>query len=238
MIKTGYDSLVENTNVLLDMPFEEATGGITRDLAKPHHNDVTLVGTPIWTPLASGTGVLELDGATQYGELAAANCNDLNFTMGAYWFTCWLNWTSGPNTQIIAGRYELDSSGWEIYLYAAAPNFSVSLRHNHASLAPNPVRTACYSYGWTQSRWWFLGINRVGLYPRMYRNGRRVPVGYSVGGVNDPDTCNRDLVIGTRYTKNANFYQNQMWRPRMGSGFLSETLMWHLFQKDKARFGL
>lgn len=207
----GYDNKKVNHQLLLDLPFFEGIGIITRDQAKPHHQDIDLVNTPTWTSIASGLGVLELDGATEYVELANADCLDLDFIAGDYSLGGWINWEAAVHDDHnIIGRYEVDVSGWELYLYDD-PNYYLTVRHHHAGTcpaAPN-CRTGCYSGGWTQGTWHFFGISRIGASQTHYRNGVPLPTTCN-GGLTDPETCAQDLVIGARFNKIDNFFKGQL----------------------------
>jgi len=215
-----YDSLISpRDDMLLDLPFREATGAITQDVAKPHH-PVDLVGAPTWAPLASGLGTLDFDGDTQYLECAGADCADLDFTNHNYSIWGWFNWNIHEYSQILIGRYELSVSGWELYLTQAAGGNYMTLRHHHAGGAT--TRTAMYSLGWTPGVDWFFGVLRFGTGIAMVRNGVVVP---TVGDVMiDPETCAEDLTIGVRYSKNANFFDGMMYRPRIAGGLMLDGI--------------
>ena len=87
----GYDKIVEHEDILLDLPFYEASGVLTHDQAKPHHQPVTLINTPTWETIGSGLCVLTFDGVNERFELAGANCADLDFIGGDYSLCAWLN---------------------------------------------------------------------------------------------------------------------------------------------------
>ena len=91
--------------------------------------------------------------------------------------------------------------------------------------------------GWTTGAWHLFGISRSGAYPLMYRNGEELEMAYDVGGLNDPDSCNRDLVIGTRYTKDANWYEGYMQglRVSVGKAFTREEHL-HIFNTERRWF--
>lgn len=205
-----YDDLAESANILLDLPFREATGIITQDIAKPHH-PVTLVDTPTWTQLASLLGVLTFNGTSEYGQCVGASCTDLDFTSGDYSVGGWINWTIEEFSQIVIARYELSDSGWEVYLTNDGPLNYLTLRHHHAAGAT--LRTGAYSLGWTPGTDWFFGISRTGASAQFYRNG--VSVDTTSDALIDPETCAQDLVLGIRYTKDANRYKGNMYRPRL-----------------------
>jgi len=241
MSTAAFDKLGTNHQLLLSLPFREGAGVITRDVAKPGHQDVDLVGFPNWISLASGLGALEFDGAADYLECAAAKCADLDFTSEDYSITCWVNHYNTGHFQpkILLARYEVDFTGWETYLESDT-GIGVDYlehRHHHVSLAED--RDGCFSTGWTpDSGWAFLGITRSGLYPQHYRNGLPLVMSYGVNGMRDPDACNRDLVIGVRFTKGSNFYLGQMWDPRVWLGELSAIQMMTLYHMNQHWFGV
>ena len=205
-----YDSRDIYKEILLDLPFREGIGIITQDVAKPHH-PVTLVNTPTWTALDSGLMTLNLNGTNEYLQCVGASCTDLDFTSGDYSLGGWLNWTVNEFSQIVIARYELSVSGWELYLTQAGALNYLTIRHHHAAGAT--TRTAAFSLGWTPGTPFFFGMSRSGASAQFYRNG--VAVATTSDVLIDPETSAEDLVIGTRYTKDANFFKNMLWRPRL-----------------------
>ena len=245
----GYDNIPENDSILLDLPFREATGTKTFDHAKPHRL-VTFHdpggGSFSWAALASGLSVLEFvtigGGATDgvYLKSIPADTLDLDFTSGDFSLSAWIKWDStGGWSEIIMGKYGVDLDGWEIYLDLSGGKNTVSQRHHHSSLAPNN-NSNCYSTGWTPGTWAMLGISRVGgdLYPKHYRNGGPLVMTYEASGMLDPDTCNRNLVIGSRYTLDANWYKGQMCWPRIWNRSLFHYEWKNLFEKERDFFGV
>lgn len=232
----GYDNLAIHHQLILDLPFREAVQAITYDVAKPHHKDV--MGNFTWASLASGLGVISLDGAAEYLDEAAAECADLAFTSENYSLGIWILWETIGTDSVVMGRYVVDNDGWELYLTPGAGNNYLTLRHHHVSLAPD-LRSACYSENWTQGVWWLMGVSRDGATPRMYRNGVAVDVTCDASGLRDADAAARDLVIGTRCTKNAQWVKGKIWRPRIWSGrALTEDEWKHIFDTEKHWFGL
>jgi len=228
-----YDDLPLNEDMLLDLPFREGTGAITQDLAKPHHA-VDLINTPTWASEASGLGVLTFDGTSEYAEAQGADTADLDFTNGDYSVSAWIKWAAGQSSQIVIARYEVSVSGWEVYLYEAAPTFSLTLRHHHAAGAT--TRTGVNSLGWTQGVWHHMGISRVGAAAYHYRNGVLLDTTITPGGLIDPATCNQDLVIGIRYSKDTNWYKGSMWRPRVWGRALSAKEWLTLYELERGWF--
>lgn len=280
----GYDKRPEYEDILLDLPFYEGVGTITRDQAKPHHQNVDLntpgAGSFIWDRVAFGRSAFDssfaIDGAsfdsgkTSFGlgfsldypspagaghltfvrvgggagqgvylDCAAANCVDLDFIAGDYSLGIWFCWETTGASQIIIGRYEVDVSGWELYLWRAiGPIDYLTLRHHHAAtlVAGNP-RSACYSVGWTPDTWWFMGVSRTGGGEGLfYRNG--VAIYTTPGGLVDPETCPQDLVLGTRFSKDSDWYKGQMWRPRVWPRILSANEWLNIFEEEREQFGV
>jgi len=246
-----YDKLEINKHILLDLPFREGAGVITQDVAKPHH-PLTLQdpggGSFYWGNLATGYPYLGFNtigtgvGQGVYLDCPAAQSIDLNFTTGSYSIGVWFNWLDITQSSIIIGKYWIDAGGgfvdgWEIYLDVSIGRNTVSQRHNHASLTPN-MNSNCYSVGWTPGTWWFLGISRVGgnLYPIHYRNGVALDMNYGTSGMLDPDSANRDLVIGCRCTKDANWFRNKMGRVRVWNIALTADDWKLLYELEKGWF--
>jgi len=237
----GYDKISENADMLLDLPFYEGVGAITRDQAKPHHQDVILANVPTWDSVASGLGVLTFDGLADYFYLDDAACVDLDFIAGDYSLGCWLNWTDNALSQIVIARYQLDHSGWELYLTKVGAPEYLTLRHHHAGTLVPPVtgnpRSGCYSIGWTPGIWWFMGLSRTGGgEAQHYQNG--VALTMSTSGLVDPETCSRDLVGGIRFTKDANYYKGSMWRPRIWNRALTAAEWLTIFEAERDWFGV
>jgi len=233
MAVSSYDKLSINTNILLDLPYNEGSGAITSDICKPHHT-FNLVNAPTWTSLVSGRGVITFNGVNEYLYASAASTADLDFTTGDYSIGVWVNWTDIGRAEIVIGRYGVDLDGWEVYLELNGGVHYLTQRHHHSSLVP--ARTGCYSVGWATGTWYLLGISRSGAFPVHYRDGVALGMTYGVGGLSDPDTCNRDMVIGTRFTKNDNWYQNMMWRPRVWSRALSADEWAEIYDEESGWF--
>ena len=230
---TIYDKMPMNRRMLLDLPFLEGVGAITQDVAKPHHA-VTLVAAPTWGNLASGKSVLTLNGTSQYLQCLNALCADLGFTSGDYSVGGWIDWTSGIVTsQIIAGRYELNVGGWELYLTIDGALDYLTLRHHHAG--GEAERSACYSLGWEEGVPCLFGVSRSGASAAHYRNGVSLDV---VGELEDAEATTSDLVIGARYTKDANFFKNNLGRIFISGEALSADDWLEIYELGKAGFVL
>ena len=240
----GYDNIPENEDILLDLPFYEGGGVLTRDQAKPHHQDVLLINTPTWETLASGLGVLAFNNTTfEYIELDSASCADLDFTSGDYSIGAWIRWEDTATSLIVMGKYEVNVSGWELYLFGGAGGQNyLTLRHHHAATLVPPItgnaRSACYSENWTPEVWHFMGISRTGGgEAQHYRNG--IPLIITTSGLVDPETNSDDLVIGVRSpTKNADYYKGKLWRPRIWSRIVEVNEWVNMFEQERDYFGV
>jgi len=259
----GYDGIPINEDILLDLQFSEGDGLVVRDQAKPHHEDLDMKdpggGSFTWARgLTEGSnafgrgfdwgydakiGIGCLDFAAVGGgpgdgvhlELAAANCAYLDFTSGDYSVGGWINWDStGGQSEIIIGKYGTDLDGWDLYLNISGGRNTLSQRHNHNSLAPNKS-SQCFSIDWIPGTWAFFGISRIGgdLYPIHHRNGVALVMSYETTGMLDPDTCARDLVIGCRNTKDANWYRGSMQGIRVWERPLSAVDWLTLFEQER-----
>jgi len=205
-----YDSVGYNREIVLDLPLREATGGITQDVAKPHH-PMTMFNTPTWTQLGSGLWVLTMDGVNQYLRCVAASCADLDFTTTDYTIAGWIYLATGgaSQSQDLVSRFSLDSSGWELYSYV---NGIITMRHHHAAGAT--ARTAFYSSNWAFNTWYFLMVTRSGTSGQFYRG----TPGGTFGAVTtvssvliDPQTCPSNLYISCNNGASSNFHKG-MWR--------------------------
>ncbi|MBA7663298.1 hypothetical protein ES703_71337 [subsurface metagenome] len=232
----GYDNLVFNHQVLLDLPFREGIGALyTHDVAKPHH-PLTMVGAPAWTPLASGLMVLTLT-ANDYIWGLAADTVDLDFTAGDYSLGGWFYFTpGGADDKTLMARFLLDNDGWELYHYT---NEILTLRHHHAAGAT--VRTAAYSENWAFSKWWFMGVSRSGAGAQFYRGDASGLVALtttiSPGGLIDPETSGANFFVGTD-TTGVNDYNGMLWRPRPFGKALSESEWRLIFEMERHWLGV
>jgi len=226
----GYDNLAHNHQILLDLPFREAAGTITHDEAKPHHQDVALVNAPTWESLVSGLGVLDFDGVNQHLALPFADCVDLDFTIGDYSLGCWFYVEPGLS-QMLMCRFQLDVSGWELYHFT---NLILSLRHSHAGGVA--TRTSCYSTGWANNTWHFMGISRTGGGQAVhYRNG--VPL-VTTSALEDPETGNQNLYIAAGAGGAQNFVEGKLWRPRAWNRVVTEPEWAQIFAYERHWFGV
>ena len=232
----GYDNYHINHQILLDLPFREGDGTITRDEAKPHHQDVNLINTPTWESQVSGLGVIDLDGVDQHLVLASAACADLDFTSGDYSLGVWvLIESGGDDDKTLMSRFLLDNDGWELYHYT---NEILTLRHHHAAGAT--LRTAAYSENWAYDKWWFMGFSRQGASAQFYRGDvdglATISTTISAGGLIDPEACNQNLYIGCNTGAAINFFKGKIWRPRAWGRALSAEDWKLIFESERHWF--
>ena len=185
------------------------------------HHDVALHNVTWVRNYDGGMWLPVFNGTTAYMDAAHADTeamgitNDLN---SGYTIMGWINWTDTTQSEIIAGRYELDVGGWELYLTENAGVYYLTQRHHHAgTVIDTHPRTATNSTGWANSITAFFTVvyPGTGLDCLHYRNGVPLAVTSSTGGVLDFEATTRDLVVGIRFTKDANWYEGTMGGLRM-----------------------
>lgn len=229
---THYDTLPINEDIALDLSMLEGIGAITHDESKSR-STFTLVNSPTWSAVATGVHGLSFTGVnSQY--LECADTPNLDFTDSDYSLAVWVKWADTLTSEIVMGRYEVNVSGWELYLTNIGGTHYMTQRHHHAAGAT--TRTAGSSVGWTTGEWMLFSSSRVGGTVQHYRNGQPVTTTLSVGGLIDPENCTQDMVIGTRYTKNTNWYSGMMHRPRVWASALSAVEHMTIYELESGWF--
>ncbi len=189
------------SGLLLSLPFFEGSGAaVVRDIARPHHV-VSQTNAPTWSQLPSGQYVMTFNGINEYLSGTGAGTADLDFTSGDFSIVMWAYIDYMDSAMILAGRYELDASGWELYTF----NYYLNLRSHQAG-----AHTSCYGKTYNPDVWMLMGLSRSGAYPRFWRDGREMEATYEAGGIANPVTSAQDLVIGVRYSKNANYLSGKL----------------------------
>lgn len=238
----GYDNLGLNQGIVLDLPFREATGLITHDLAKPHHI-ATLTGPPTWTDvLAEGIGpsdlgILQLNGVNQYLQIPGAVTLDLDF-IGDFSLAAWVYPIYTASAMVIMCRNTTDLRGWCMFLFDN-PTLGplLSLRTNQAG-----DHTECYAAGFTDSEPQLVGFSRdsAGLSATAYRNGRPVTTVLGPTGMIDPVACGvaNKLLIGVQEGEASDFFAGYKWRPRAWPRALTDVDWLNYFERTKHWFGV
>ena len=233
----GYDKISLNHGMLLDLPFREATGAITHDVAKPHHI-AALTNAPTWDEIAlSGLGVIEFNGTNQYLQIPAADSQDLDFT-GDFTLAAWIYPVYTAQAMVIMCRNTTDGCGWCMFLYDN-PELGtlLSFRTNQAG-----DHRECYAAGFPDSQWALAGYSRdsAGLLATCYENGEPLTTVPDPDGMMDPDPCGaaNKLLIGVQEGEISNFYKGKMWRPRAWNKKLSASEWKELFAMERNFFGV
>jgi len=240
----GYDDIVANWQIALDLPFYEGVGGITHDVAKPHQI-ATLTGPPTWTDvLASGTGLSDLGilqftrASSHYLQIAGADSTDLDFT-GDFTLLEWvyaISMNAGSN--MLMCREEVSASGWGMYitLNAGAGNY-LSLRTNHTT---GTGRTDAYISNIPVATWLLLGYtrNQAGLSAIGYKNGVAQTTTMAPAGMIDPITSAHKLLVGVEDGEASVFFDGYKWRPRAWPRELSAAEMLYFFESERHWFGV
>lgn len=186
----------------------------TYDKSRYHH-DLSLHNVT-WAQGTTGQWLAVFNGTSAYMHLAHANTEALGITGGlleGYTIMGWINWINTTNSEIMIGRYEVDVGGWELYLYHTGGVYSLNQRHHHAgTIVDTHPRSASYSNGWTEGiTWFFTAVYQgTGTDCIHYRNGVPVVMASSTGGIRDFEATTQQLVIGVRFSLDANWYEGGM----------------------------
>jgi len=241
MAVSFYDNLPINENIELDLSMLEATGLITHDESK-NHSMATMhssIGAPLWQQLAAGNYGLYLNAAYHtidtyhYLDIPAANSANLDFTTTDYSLAVWFNWVDTGLSQVIMGKYAVNIRGWEVYVTRVGVNDYMTVRHHHAGGAT--LRTGNYSLGWVVSAWHLFSYTRIGATAQHYRDGQ--PIATVSDVMIDPESsAASDVVIGSRYTHDANWFRAKFHRPRAWSRALSADDHRYIYETEKGWF--
>jgi len=194
------------------------------DTSRFHHDldDIVAPAEADWGQRDSGLWEKVFDG-NDYMEAGNADTLAMDGVHGGlnqgYTFMCWFTVTHGAEvSQILLGRYQLDVGGWELYFSFTGGVSSITQRHHHAGtiVDANP-RSASYSEGWLQDTHWHMTLvfQGNGTDCLHYRNGVPLAVTSSTGGIRAMETTVQDLVMGARYTKDANWHIGPISLPLM-----------------------
>jgi len=233
-----YDKLSVHRGILLDLPFREAAGSITHDVAKPHHI-AALTNAPTWDEIVlSGLGVLTFDGVDQYLQIPGDETEDLDFT-GDFSLAAWI-YPVYTTAMVVMCRNTTDGCGWCMFLYDGVPGTTLSFRTSRAG--PPADHSECYAVGFPDSQWALAGYSRdsAGLSAICYENGEPLTTILDPDGMIDPDPCGaaNKLLIGVQGGEISNFYKGKMWRPRAWNRQLSANEWKELFAMERNFFGV
>ena len=239
MAVTHYDSLGLNEDIQLDLAMLEATGLIIHDESK-NHSMATMrsaIGAPLWQQTAAGNFGLMVNQAypllntNHYVDIPAADCANLDFTSGDYSLAIWFYWyDTGYASQVVMGKYVINSRGWEVYLTEVGALRYMTVRHHHAGGAA--LRTASYSLGWEYGEDHLFSYSRIGTTGYHYRDGE--PIATVSDVLIDPESSIADdFRIGCRYTEDSNWFKAKFHRPRAWSRALTADEHRLLFRLGK-----
>jgi hypothetical protein len=225
-MRSFYDSLTLNDDIQLDLSMLEASGLLCHDESN-NHSMATMqsaIGAPLWQQIAAGHFGVYLNliyptlNTNQFIDIPAADCANLDFTSGDYSLSFWFNWTDTGLSQVIMGKYVVNSRGWEVYITKIGALEYMTVRHHHSAGAT--TRTASYSLGWETGEWHLFGYSRVGATCQHYMDGD--PIATVSDLLIDPESSlSDDFRIGCRYTEDANWFKGKIHHPRVWSRALS-----------------
>ncbi len=203
-------SLTRGLVYSIEHQFGGATPGVATmyDLSRYRSNGVMTnvtwgqAWTPHWHAVFNGTSSLI--------DTDVLDTPQLNFITQKYTIMGWVNWIDTTQSEILIGRYHLDNHGWELYFTFTGGVYSLTQRHHHAGtiVDANP-RSASFSVAWDENTVCHMAVvfNGNGTDCSHYKNGVALAVTSSTGGIRNPESADHDLVVGARYTKDANWYE-------------------------------
>jgi len=211
-VAIAFDKKSVNHQLLLGLTFDEMTGVITHDRAKPYH-PMTLSGTPAtWNSLPSGLPFLRFDGANDYLQCSAALTGDLDIT-GDFTLLAWVkpNFV-GMGAMVIMCRNGTDVCGWCMWLYDN-PTLGplLSLRTNQGG-----SHSECWGAGFTAGEWQLVGYtrNQANVSAICFRNGEPLITNIGAGGMLNPVACAgapaKKLLIGVQDGEGSNFFKGDI----------------------------
>lgn len=230
----GYDKISLNHQLLLGLTFEEMTGLITHDRAKPYH-PMTLTGTPpTWHSLPSGLPYIELDGANDFLECPAANSDDFNFVAGDFTLLAWV-WLDVMGTKWLFCHGATDVCGFE--LYHSVINNTIALRTNQLG---DHTGISAINSGFAILAWQLVGVTRHLTDGQFYLQGQPIITTLN-GGMTDPVTCGvgvKKLLIGIYDTEALGPWNGRIALPRIWNRALSAEEMLQIFSLERHWFGV
>ena len=162
----GCDNLAINQSLLLHLTFEEMTGLLAHDRAKPVHEH-TLHGVPTWNSLANGLPYLDFDaGNPDWLDCPIADTGDLDFTAGDFSGAIWLNRDIFLAAQTLLCRGAGGTGGWKFYLDASSYLQFVTYQAASSQTTGTLAGTSLI-----QGYWYMISFSRSGTSIRIYRNG-------------------------------------------------------------------
>ena len=245
----GFDNLIFNKNLLMSLPFREGSGLITHDESKLNNiltQHIPGGGSFVWGNLGTGIPYLHFvpigggvgDGV--YLDCPAADTVSMNFTSGDYSVGGWINWLDlgAGQSEILIGRYQTEVDGWDLYLNISGGRNTLSHRHHHSSLGAGNLKSECYSEGWTPGEWHFMGVSRKGTDVQHFRNRIPLVMAPTPTVMLDPDTANKNMVLGARgVTLSNNWLYAMTWNLRVWNRTFSREDWATLWNREKHWFG-
>jgi len=224
----GYDNDPITSQLLLDLQFQEGTGTLTQDWAKPRHTGPTLTGPPAWTDVYD-LSVLDFNPATpDYVLITQANSVDLDFTAGDFTVLAWIEPDALGNRNIFCRGATL-TDGWQFWLNATG---GMVLTTSQAGVDQHTIGDNLVAI----NTWVLVAAVRSGAVVRIYINGADSTL--TPDTHIDPLTAARGLYIGTTDLAAAGWYDGAMWRPRIWGRALEAAEMKTVFERERDKFSI
>lgn len=228
----GYDNLAINSGLLLHLTFEEMTGILAHDRAKPAHPH-TLIGVPTWNSLGNGLPYLDFIRANpDWLECSIADTADLNFTDGDFSLCAWVQPDLLSFNLFDRGLWAVD--GWYLSVGALGQTIIETNQGGDSQLSVGA------DGGVVVGTWSLISMSRSGTSARLFLNG--VDNTDTVDVHTNPLTSNRKLHIGIYNSEVAAQYDGKIaggpCGPRIWGRAVS-ALEWPLvFNMERDWFGV
>ncbi len=233
VMSIGYDKLKVNHGLLLGLTFEEMTGLLTHDRAKPTHPH-TLHGAPAWASLANGLPYLDFDNThPDWLDCAAIDTADLDFTTGDFSIAIWLAPDNvSVNNYTFMTRGDIFNTGWMLASVGRAFYLDTYQAGTGQVTQSTSVLTA---------DWQLMGVSRSGANVRLYLNRKDVTL-FPAGTHIDPATANSELHIGIRDNESTRPFDGRIagghCGPRIWGRALSAQEWLQIFETERCLIGV
>ena len=163
----GYDNLAINEQIVLDLPFREATGTVIHDRSKNHAEFAYVGGPPdLWVQLASGIWVIEFTPQPNARWLQSSISN-LWFGASDFSIAMWLNFDVIDQTYLLLyyghSGYSLMTIDTNRFAFATYQGAANQVTYTTAEV--------------TVDEWMLVSVSRSGTLAQIYKNGNQIDTG-------------------------------------------------------------
>ena len=219
----SYDKLMEEC--LLDLQFKEGSGTITRDWAKPHHNDPTLNNTPTWTT-EGDLPVIDFDrSANESISIADADAADLEFTNEILTICAWINIDALNTRSTIISKGRRDTNGW---------GFRIDSDATLVFMMSSSVQESKSDADIVIDTWYFVAVSinttsTLNLYINGVDKTNTINTGSILAG-------NYPLYVASLWNGTTDNFDGTIWRPRIWDRALTKEEIQFIYNRERWLF--